>query len=103
MSCNRRRNPLVDALLFLLAPVVLATAALAQIVPDLLVVVTEGKHGFISTSGELVIPATFDFAWNFSEGLASVTTDGKWGYINGAGVFVIPPQFQYARAFVNGL
>ena len=86
-----------------LVVILLGTAAPAQNAPDSLPVIVEGKYGFISTSGELVIPATFEFAWRFSEGLASVWKDGRAGYIDESGKFVIPPQFDYARAFVGGL
>src|ERR1700761_2885479 len=71
-----------------------ATAfALAQNANDRLGVEVNGKWGFINTSGRLVIPADFDFAWGFSEGLASAWKDGKAGYIDESGKFVIPPQF----------
>ena len=40
------------------------------------------KWGWINTSGEVIIPAQFEKANQFSEGLALVQKDGKWGYIN---------------------
>lgn len=71
------------------------------------------KWGWINTSGEVIIPAQFEKANQFSEGLALVQKDGKWGYINKKGEMVIPPKFEDAgdffsdRAFVqeeeNGL
>jgi WG containing repeat len=43
-----------------------------------------------------VIPAQFNKAKNFSEGLSAVKIDDKWGYINQTGKVVIQPQFKFA-------
>jgi hypothetical protein len=84
--------------------ILLATIASAQNVPNrLLPVIVDGKHGFISSGGEIAIPARFEFAWGFHEGLASAWMEDRAGFIDESGKFVIPPQFQYARAFENGL
>jgi len=40
-----------------------------------------GKHGFIDSTGREVVPCVFEYAGDFSEGLAAVLIDGKWGYI----------------------
>jgi len=69
----------------------------------LLVVSVEGKDGFIDLTGRMVIPATFDFAWQFSEGRASAWQNGRAGFIDRSGKFVIPRVFEYARAFHEGL
>ena len=63
------------------------------------------KKGFINTIGEVVIPPRFDYAYSFSEGLASVceTHGGKWGYIDTAGRWAIPPKFDWASLFSEGL
>jgi len=63
----------------------------------------KGKIGFINHTGSLIIPATFDNADSFSEGLASVQVNGKYGYINEAGKFEIEPQFDAAGPFSEGL
>jgi hypothetical protein len=75
----------------------------AQEPPRLLVVDVDGKYGFIDRSGQFVIPLLFDFAWGFSEGLASVWLGKEAGYIDAIGRFAIPPQFSYARWFRDGL
>ena len=70
-----------------------------------------GKWGYIDNAGTFVIPAQFDRAQPFSEGLAAVESGGKWGYIDKTGTFVIPPQFEWApslnqrafRSFSDGL
>ena len=35
----------------------------------------------------------YDYAWDFSEGLARVEINGKWGYINKQGESVIPARY----------
>lgn len=59
--------------------------------------------GFIDRSGNMVIPATYDNALPFSEGLAAVEKDDQWGYIDTAGNLVIPFQFSDARPFMDGV
>jgi hypothetical protein len=50
-----------------------------------------------------VIPARFDFAANFSAGLAPVQIDRKWGYITPSGKVAIARRFDNAAVFVEGL
>ena len=69
----------------------------------LLSVTVDGKQGFIDVTGRMVIPPTFDFAWQFSEGRASAWQNGRAGFIDRSGRFVIPPRFEYAKAFHEGL
>src|ERR1700720_2712925 len=79
------------ARLIFLVVLLLATIAPAQNAPNrLLPVVVDGKHGFIYSSGELAIPARFEFAWGFHEGLASAWTEDMAGFIDESGKFVIP-------------
>ena len=61
-----------------------------------------GKWGF-KKDGVVVIPAKYDYAWDFSEGLANVGQNGKWGYIDKAGNEVIPIKYDDARFFSEGL
>ncbi len=55
--------------------------------------------GFIDKSDKMVIPAKFDDAESFSEGLALVSSDYKYGYIDKTGSFVIPAQYKLAKSF----
>jgi hypothetical protein len=68
--------------------------------------ITDQKWGYIDRMGKLVIPAQFDTAGDFSDGLASVRIKGdpdKWGYIDKQGRYAIPPQFYSADNFQDGL
>jgi len=73
------------------------------------------KFGYIDEKGQVVVPAQFDKAQDFSEGLAAVAFNaGKkskhefekprhWGYIDRDGKILISPQFRRARPFSGGL
>jgi len=74
------------------------------------------KIGFYDPAGNIAIPALYDFAFPFSEGLAIVCmgcnrkkmgehssiSSGKWGFINKEGKLVIPLQYEAARPFTDG-
>lgn len=67
---------------------------------------SKGKWGFIDKKGEIKIPAKYDVATYFSEGLAAVmiknaSGDSLWGYINTKGDVVINCQFREAYLFRN--
>jgi hypothetical protein len=64
---------------------------------------SNGKMGYINKKGEEVIPFIFEYAGDFSDGLACVSKGGrKYGYINVAGELVIPYKYSYANDFKNG-
>lgn len=59
-------------------------------------------YGFINEKGEVVIPCKYQYAENFSEGLASVQNEkGLWGYIDKNGKIVINFKYKYATSFEN--
>ncbi|MDR1045672.1 MAG: WG repeat-containing protein [Candidatus Adiutrix sp.] len=64
-----------------------------------------GKMGFTNTQSEVVIPAAFDYALDFSaKGLAAVKVNGQWGYINSKGEMAVPARFDFVWRFAdNGL
>jgi len=73
-----------------------------QSVSGLVRVYRAGLWGFANSSGEIVIPAAFQDAAEFSNGLARVANEqGLWGYINARGDIVIPMQFLNSRDFVD--
>lgn len=43
------------------------------------------KYAYMNRSGKLITPFKFDYAENFSEGLAVVSIGDKWGYIDKQG------------------
>nr|WP_246706618.1 WG repeat-containing protein [Rhizobium leguminosarum] len=57
---------------------------------------SEGKFGYINSSGEMVIAPAFDLARAFRKGHAEVVLGDKAGIIDRAGKLVLPPN--YARA-----
>lgn len=60
--------------------------------------------GFVDRQNETeLIPAMFERAFNFSEGLAAVRIDGAFGYIDLQGEIVIEPQFDLVGDFYEGL
>jgi len=63
----------------------------------------KGKHGYIDSSGKIVIRPQFDEVGGFSEGLAPVLVGDKWGFIDKTGMIVIAPQFFEAGHFREGL
>ncbi len=99
-------------LLTLLLCLLLPSLSIAQ---DRFRVRVNGKYGYIDREGELVIPAKYDGAGNFSEGLARIEVDvivygdtfdhtvAKWGFIDPSGEVVIEPTFDSAGDFQEGL
>lgn len=58
----------------------------------------KGKRGYMSLiNGEITIPAQYQAAWKFSEGLAAVVKDHKLGFINSSGEVLIPFKFHFTR------
>ncbi|WP_168123651.1 WG repeat-containing protein [Paenibacillus sp. HB172176] len=49
--------------------------------------------GFIDKNGKVHIPAQYESATNFYEGLSGVSVNGKWGFIDRQGQMVIQPQY----------
>lgn len=53
-----------------------------------------GKYGFINKKGKIKIPAIYDKAFPFINGLAYVEVDGKVGYIDKKGNEIIPVKYR---------
>lgn len=58
-----------------------------------------GKWGFVSKEGTVLVEPKYDSAKSFSNGLAAVCEDGLWGFIDPNGVLVIEYQFLGADYF----
>lgn len=61
------------------------------------------KWRFIDKTGKQIIPAEFDAALAFQEGLAAVKVGERWGFIDRSGKLVIAPSFISVQSFSNGL
>ena len=64
-----------------------------------------GKYGYCDDygHGKLVIPAKYDDAYDFHEGLAEVRLGYKWGFIDKPGKMVIPNIYDDVGPFSEGL
>jgi hypothetical protein len=56
-----------------------------------------------SETKQEIIPARFERAMPFSEGVAAVSIGGRFGYIDERGEIVIEPRFDLAGGFAHGL
>jgi hypothetical protein len=61
------------------------------------------KWGFIDKNKKQRINFQFDYAWDFSDGLARVKIKGKTGFINSKGEQIIPASYDEATDFTNGI
>jgi hypothetical protein len=95
-------------LLLLISSIVCGQASDSNV---LLPIIQNGKMGFISRTGEIVIQPQFEVSTylgvaqlsEFSEGMAAVKSHGLIGYIDTSGGFVIAAQFREGRKFSEGL
>lgn len=70
--------------------------------PEMLALVRCGdRYGFVGHDCRMAIPARYDYAAPFSEGLAVAVVEGRYGYINTRGRWVIKPIYSYAESFHN--
>ena len=63
----------------------------------------EGKICYIDLQGNKVLPALFDEAYPYEDGLALVESDGKRYYINIDGDIALEPEFEEFGSFSEGL
>ncbi len=57
---------------------------------------SEGKHGFIDTTGKVVIDFKFDYASKFENGIAKIELNKLWGKIDTSGKIIETPSKPYA-------
>lgn len=60
-------------------------------------------YGFIDESGNVVIPTIYEWASDFTHGLACVEINGTYGYIDKNGKTIIPFIYDNAREFAEDL
>jgi hypothetical protein len=70
---------------------------------DLAPVGTEGRFGFIDTTGAYRIAPLFEYAGGFSGNRAPVLISGAWGYVDVTGAMAVPAVYDWAGAFREGL
>lgn len=63
----------------------------------------DGKIGYVTSDGKLVVPLEYDEAITFSEGLAAVRKNTKWGYLDSTGKVVMEPKYEDAASFHEGM
>lgn len=63
----------------------------------------DNKYGFKDIKGNVVIPAVYEEAFNFKEGLACVEKSGLFGFIDRKNNIVIPIKYDLAMSFSEGL
>jgi hypothetical protein len=61
------------------------------------------QYGFLDTKGQIAIPAAYDHADDFNEGMAAVRIDGKNGYIDAKGNIAVALTYDQAEPFHDGL
>lgn len=61
------------------------------------------KYGFINKSGDLVIPCVYEYAYDFSDEIATVKRKGMWGAINRRNEVVIPFKYFSLKKFTDGI
>lgn len=59
-------------------------------------------YGFFGSKGDTAVPAKYDVAFDFKDGLAKVKQNGKTGFINLKGEEVIPPTYEKVTNFTEG-
>src|SRR5579863_9388628 len=62
----------------------------------------DGRYGYADRQGKLVIPARFNGARPFYEGLAAASEDDGWGFIDTSGSFRISPSYTGVEDFLDG-
>jgi hypothetical protein len=61
------------------------------------------KTGFIGRDGNFVLPAIYESALDFSEGLAGARVNGNWGFIDRQASMVIKPEYDEVDSFHGGM
>jgi len=61
------------------------------------------KFTYIDKTGRVITQARFDYARDFSEGLAPIRIGSQWGFIDKTGASVVDPRFEDAGPFDSGL
>ena len=63
----------------------------------------DGESSYVDRNGKMIIPPSYNYHSDFSEGLVSVSILLKVGYMDKTGRVLIEPDFTLASDFSNGL
>jgi hypothetical protein len=97
------RRPLAVLALLLAAAFLLLSLSSCGGKDLLLPIDSNQGFGYIDGNGKVVISPRYQWADNFSEGLARVTVDGRMGFIDASGNLVIEPQYAWVGSFKEQL
>lgn len=57
----------------------------------------ERRYGYCDAAGELAIPAQFDYAGDFTGGLAAAVLEGRYGAIDMLGAWVLQQEYDFLQ------
>lgn len=60
-----------------------------------------GKWGFVDRKGKIAITPMFDYAFNFSDGIAAVRSGDKYGFIDTVGTLIVPCEYDRVESHFN--
>ncbi|MEI7830827.1 MAG: WG repeat-containing protein [Prolixibacteraceae bacterium] len=60
------------------------------------------KYGFKDNQGKEIVAPSYDLAYSFTEGMATVRLDGKYGYLDESGKEVVSPKYDFTWHFIGG-
>ena len=63
----------------------------------------ESLYGYCNLLGSMVIPAAYEYAGDFVNGLAAVVLEGRYGAIDRSGALVIPAAYDFLEISASGL
>lgn len=66
-------------------------------------VASQGKEGFLDSTGNIRIPLQYERVWSFQDSAAMVRTEGRYGFLDHEGNWILPPQFEHAQVSSENL
>lgn len=64
---------------------------------------SNGKWGFIDTTGKWLLAPAFDKVQAGRDGRFGVEVDKRWGYLNTSGTMVVAPRYDAVKPFSGGM
>ena len=63
----------------------------------------ESLYGYCDALGRMIIPAAYEYAGDFVNGLAAVVVDGRYGAIDRTGAMLIPAEYDFLEISDAGI